>query len=376
VDADVLVLGAGMAGLSAARDLVRAGLRVLVVEARGRVGGRVHTLHDAETPVPIELGAEMLHGEADATIEAAHALRLAIVELDGDRYVRTNRGLAAMKRYDDRIAEGLRAAFAAARGRDVDFASAMARAKTSASIRALTRSFVESFHAGDARAIGSRGLELGGAEGPGRSMRIAAGYSSLAAAMASQLAGVLRLGCTIESIEPRKGHVRVSYRGVTGRRVKLAARAAVVALPLGVLRAAPGSSGAVAFDPPIDGAHARALERLEMGHVWKMTFRFREAFWLDHGREKAAFFHDAKSAVPTFWTARPADAPVLVAWAGGPAARALDAPAGAGDRLARSMGDAMFFAGEHTCAPPGNATVDGAIASGKRAANDVIALLG
>src|SRR4029077_3248645 len=79
--ADVLVLGAGAAGLAAARALSHAGLRVTVIEARPRVGGRILTLHDPRSPVPIELGAEFIHGEAAETLPLAQAAGLAVVEL-------------------------------------------------------------------------------------------------------------------------------------------------------------------------------------------------------------------------------------------------------------------------------------------------------
>lgn len=59
--ADVLVVGAGAAWLAAARDLSTAGLSVLVLEARDRVGGRVHTLREPQLPVPFELGAEFIN---------------------------------------------------------------------------------------------------------------------------------------------------------------------------------------------------------------------------------------------------------------------------------------------------------------------------
>src|SRR5882762_1617817 len=78
---DVLVLGAGAAGLAAARDLSHAGLRVTVIEARPRVGGRILTLHDPRSPVPFELGAEFIHGGAADTLPLALAAGLAVLEL-------------------------------------------------------------------------------------------------------------------------------------------------------------------------------------------------------------------------------------------------------------------------------------------------------
>jgi protoporphyrinogen oxidase len=63
-DADVLIIGAGVAGLAAAYELSRAGVNVIVLEARDRIGGRIYTLHDESSPLPIELGAEFIHGRS------------------------------------------------------------------------------------------------------------------------------------------------------------------------------------------------------------------------------------------------------------------------------------------------------------------------
>ena len=61
-----LVVGAGMAGLAAARDLVDEGREVVVLEARNRIGGRVYT-NRMISEVPVEFGAEFIHGEMAPT---------------------------------------------------------------------------------------------------------------------------------------------------------------------------------------------------------------------------------------------------------------------------------------------------------------------
>src|ERR1700678_1599668 len=79
---DVIVIGAGMAGLAAARTLAEAGLRVTLVEARDRVGGRIYTLPGAT--LPIELGAEFIHGLPEELIRLVDEAGLTRFELEGE----------------------------------------------------------------------------------------------------------------------------------------------------------------------------------------------------------------------------------------------------------------------------------------------------
>lgn len=94
----VVIIGAGAAGLTAARELDAAGIGVTILEARDRIGGRILTVRDAHTPSPIELGAEFIHGTAEPlqSVIAAAALRVAAV--DGTRWDATGRTL---RRLDD-----------------------------------------------------------------------------------------------------------------------------------------------------------------------------------------------------------------------------------------------------------------------------------
>src|SRR2546430_5923789 len=78
-----IIIGAGAAGLAAARDLSRAGHEVAVLEARDRIGGRVYTQRGPECPVPIELGAEFVHGKSPALWQIANAANLKLHEVSG-----------------------------------------------------------------------------------------------------------------------------------------------------------------------------------------------------------------------------------------------------------------------------------------------------
>ena len=94
---EAAIIGAGVAGLEAARVLHEAGVDVAVLEARERIGGRVFTRQDPLLPVPIELGAEFVHGSAPELREIARDARLAIVDIDGQRWQSNGRTLRRLE---------------------------------------------------------------------------------------------------------------------------------------------------------------------------------------------------------------------------------------------------------------------------------------
>src|SRR3954464_10651172 len=83
---DVIVIGAGAAGLAAASELARAGRRALVLEARDRIGGRIWTHQEPGVPVPIELGAEFSHGRPQATFNLLAKAESAAVDSGGEHW--------------------------------------------------------------------------------------------------------------------------------------------------------------------------------------------------------------------------------------------------------------------------------------------------
>ena len=83
---DVVIIGAGVAGLTAARALAEAGRSVLLLEARDRIGGRVWTRHEIDTTAPIELGAEFIHGQIPQTLNLLHEAGTAALNADGPHW--------------------------------------------------------------------------------------------------------------------------------------------------------------------------------------------------------------------------------------------------------------------------------------------------
>ena len=86
IDVDVAIVGAGVAGLGATRALADAGLTTCTLEARDRIGGRIHTVRDDRLPHAIELGAEFIHGSAPELVEIVQNARLAPFAIDGSHW--------------------------------------------------------------------------------------------------------------------------------------------------------------------------------------------------------------------------------------------------------------------------------------------------
>ncbi len=84
--ADVAVLGAGAAGLAAARALSNAGVSAIVIEARERIGGRLLTREDAGLPVPIELGGEFIHGTSAVSFDLLRIAGTVAIDTGGEAF--------------------------------------------------------------------------------------------------------------------------------------------------------------------------------------------------------------------------------------------------------------------------------------------------
>ena len=408
---DVIVIGAGAAGLAAAAELAGAGRTVLVLEARERIGGRAWTRRMPGLDLPVELGAEFIHGGSEATYALLKRARIGSVAS-----TRTQRYLSGGRlRPINAFAEAQKAMRDASILRDSDmaFADYLARTRLPAVTRTFARLMVQGFDAADPALASARAIaeEWGSGEALGGSQpRPRGGYGPALEFLAGKIifrGGRLRMQSVVREVSWRRGHVQVS-----GPSFRFTAPQAIVTLPLGVLQ-----SGAVRFRPDLEKQDA--LKRLASGPVIKAALRFPRAFWEARHRG-VAFFHSPRSAFPTFWTPLPARAPLLIAWAGGPKAERLagrraaelahialaslksvfgrieepDAvylhdwksdPFARGaysyvrvdgetarEQFAEPLASTLFFAGEATNLEGESGTVGGALQSGQRAARELL----
>jgi monoamine oxidase len=241
---EVAIVGAGAAGLAAARDLHLAGYSVLLLEARHRVGGRVLTLRPHRSVLPIELGAEFVHGRADEVTRIAKAAGLPLLEIEG---VRVDTSGARLRRLDDfweRLDTVMRR-LPDERKADVSFAEFLDRHPGGPKLarnRRLARGFVEGFHAADLDRISAASLREGGSPGGDdrerRLGRMIDGYDRVIDWLAIPVRRQIRAGNPVTRVDWRDSRV-VRLTTASGSVVR--AKAAIVTVPVGVLQASVAS---------------------------------------------------------------------------------------------------------------------------------------
>ena len=417
------MIGAGMAGLTAARQLAEAGRKVLVLEARDRVGGRIRTRRD-EGEI-LELGAEFIHGRPPELWELIREAGLETYALDGKNVCYRN---GKLKKCDElgeifKFLNGLEKW----KGADLSFADYPPLEKLPPEKRKEIINYVQSFNAADYRQIGVHALavqqraeeEIGSDE----VFRVREGYDRVPEFLAKKVreaGGRIELSRTVERIEWERGEVRVHARD-GGELAQYLAQQAVIALPLGVLQHL-----GVVFDPV--PAALIAANQLVMGSVRRFTLLFRDRWWSTHeevmlGKLSFLFARDAMPSV--WWTAHPWETRTLTGWIGGPRSAAFDqftreqvgdaackelarifalplaelrgqlifcatydwqadplsrgaysyVPAGSLDavlKMATPIERTLYFAGEHTDTTGHWGTVHAAMRSGMRAAKQVL----
>lgn len=402
------MIGAGAAGLAAAAELAQAGRSVLVVEARDRVGGRCDTRRLPGLAIPVELGAEFIHGSA-ATLSLLRRAGIPAVDSTRTQLMMFERRLRRVNAFE----EARRATRKKPKGKDLSFRTFLARQRLPQISRVLATMMVQGFDAADPARASAREIadEWGAAALGGSQPRPQGGYGTVVEFLARNLP--LQLQTVVRRVHwsPGSVHVQGSFRGEAW---EAWAPRAVITLPLGVLQ-----SRAVRFTPALRQKNS-SMRKLASGPVIRAALMFKSAFW-EEIHPGIAFFHSPSAAFPTFWTPLPMHAPLLTAWAGGPKAARLTGLSekkllacalasvravfpgteephaflvhdwhrdpfarggysyvrvggqGAREQLAAPIEETLYFAGEATD-PEEAGTVGGALRSGIRAAREIMQL--
>jgi monoamine oxidase len=282
LDCDVAIIGAGAAGLTAAEVLARAGKTVRCLEATDRAGGRILTVHDPLAQVPIELGAEFIHGRPPQIWDLLRNAALTAYEHTA-RALHVDGGRFLEEKEVGEIADRVLAQLSKSTKRtDESFEDFLGRSHLPPNVKNWARAHIEGFNAARKELISVASLKqdakaAGEIDGD-RAFRILGGYDALIRFLVSSIPehqSVVRLNSVVERVEWHRGNVTVQFRSTLDNREHwLRCTKLIVAVPLGVLQ----TRGAIHFQPEPKGIQ-EAARKLEFGQVYRVTFRFEEAFW-------------------------------------------------------------------------------------------------
>ena len=322
---DVVVVGAGMAGLAAARRLTEHGCSTVILEARDRIGGRAYTEHTT-FGVPYDHGCMWLHSAdinplgpiaRDLGFEVKRSRRTWRTALDGQ----LDRGEAGGNKARDTVTELKELLFRVAReGRDI--AAADVWPETDRWRRIAATIVCRNFQNVEPDALST--ADWAQQEETGINEYLPAGLGSMVAAYGMDLP--VRLATPVRAIRRDDRGVTIETDGDT-----VTARAAVVTVSTGILE-----SGRIAFDPPLPAWKRDAIAALPMGVLDKVTLAY-DADLFGLGRDVSIVTQEDDSAPVFMLRLRPFDQDYIIAFVGADLARSLEA-AGAVAAVSRVRG--------------------------------------
>lgn len=326
-NADILVIGAGAAGMMVAHTLSKAGKKVIVLEARSRAGGRIHTLNDGRFSKYVELGAEFIHGNLPVTSQLLKEAGISHHSTAGEfwnyRDGKFNKDHEFIEGWDKLMHELNKLKEDITIG---DFLLEHFDGDKHQRLRSSVTRFVSGYDTADPFKASAFALrEEWSGEDEESQARTNDGYGKMISYLvqdAEKNGMRLYLNTIVKEIHYGDDKVKV----ISDKGIVFSAEKAVIALPLGVLHGANNTESAITFRPDIP-AYNKAFEQIGFGAIIKILLEFKEPFWkreevtelAGESLSKLGFILSDEE-IPTWWTQYPDKSSILTGWLGGPPA--------------------------------------------------------
>jgi monoamine oxidase len=320
MDAKILILGAGCAGLAAASELLGQGQDVLILEGQKRVGGRIHTFHSSAVSEPIELGAEFIHGihpEIETLLVKGH---LATRPMPEDSFVLSPGAIQSNKDFWQQLSSYLEPLY---KNPDPQQAVAAYFKRHPSPVQTMARQYVEGFHAADVQWMSQSALALeenGAGEDSHHNRRLTNGYDALVTSLFQlrpEMTVRLRLGRIVREIHWDEPNCTVVC-DCGGKREVFTAEKVLVTFPLGVLK-----SGSVRFFPELNDRRL-LFASVHMGAALRVVVLLDSPLWESRLPKTGGFLrHPTADTFPAWWADPIGGHARLTGWVGGPAATRL-----------------------------------------------------
>jgi monoamine oxidase len=305
---DVIIIGAGAAGLSAMRDLAKAGYHVCMLEAAGNAGGRISTIKEGFESYA-EAGAEFIHGKLPLTFQLLKEAGLSCEEVEG-KMIDVQQGQWQTEDHDDHWDEFMRqlgklkADITILQFLEENFSN-----PEYIHLRQAVQRFSEGFDLADISKASILSIKEEWKNIDKKQYRIKGGYIQVIDHLLNccrQLNTEFYFNSCVNKIDYEEGNVTVH----TIDNKKFPANKLIITVSAGVLQ-----SGIIQFKPSLTD-HAVAIQGLGFGGVIKFLFEFKTSFWKEFDDEAGFLLTDEE--IPTWWTQLPAETNLLSGWMGGP----------------------------------------------------------
>lgn len=318
---DIVVIGAGAAGLMAASRLAKTGKKVIVLEARDRIGGRVHTVIDKAFQQPIEAGAEFIHGNLKTTLSLLKDAGITFHQTKGKFYHfhngEWNKNNEEVEGWDELMERmhGLKEDITIA-----DFLSQHFSDGKYENLRKSVKNFAEGYDAVDINKASTFALRKEWQQEDGPQYRIHNGYKQLLDYLKEDIlsnGGVIHLSKIAKRIEWQKDNVTVTTKDGDSYKAKKI----IVTIPIGVLQSEKDAEAFIGFSPSIDH-YIQAAKQIGFGPAVKLLLTFDEGFWMKEIKNAGFILSD--QPIPTWWTQLPIRNGLLTGWMAGSVAKSFE----------------------------------------------------